>query len=429
LDLINNLDSILDTFYSKVDPEKLVRDYVKPIDSDVINIGGVRYDLRKYRKVFLIAYGKASVKMASGIFPYVQDRVSDSYVIVDRRSGVTDSRFRVIWGNHPIPDESVYTATRDVIKLLRYPRKSILVIHLISGGGSSLFEYPAGGMKPRDIERIWTSILSVGADIHEINTVRRHLSSVKGGNIVKISYPSRTVSLILSDVVGNPLHDIASGPTAPDPTTFRDAYNVLAKYGLTKKWKATRYILRGVEGKVEDTPKPGDKVFDYVSNNIVGDISLAADKLKEALEEHGYEAVLVDSEVEGRVEEIADDIFRRFVDKLEAGKAYVFAGDVYTPSGYGGVGGAMQELALQLYLRFRDEDLEILAFDTDGLDGNSPAAGAALYTRDVGMGVREILSFLEKHDTYTLLRRYNHVVETGYTHTTMGKMWVLYKPG
>ncbi len=428
MSVVQNLDSIMKSFLEKVDPEQLVKNSVKEVGDGVLEIGGKQYDLRKYRKVFMIGYGKAAAKMAAGLFPYIQDRMTDSYIIVDRRSGARDRRFRIVWGNHPIPDETVYKATRDVMKLLRYPRKSILIFHLISGGGSSLFEYPAGNMKPIDLERVWSAILSVGANIHEINTVRRHLSAVKGGNIVKLSYPSQTVSLILSDVVGNPLHDIASGPTAPDPTTYKDAVAVMRKYDLGRKWRAVRYLEKGAQGLMPETPKPGDKIFERVDNNLIGDIKFAAAKFKETLEEHGIETVLVDDQVEGRSEEIADQIFRDFLGKLEPGKAILFAGDLYTPSGKGGVGGPAQELVLQLYLRFRDEGVEIVALDTDGLDGNSPAAGAALATNDVEMGVREILSALEKHDTYTLLHNYGHTLETGYTGAPMGKLWLIYKP-
>ncbi len=428
MSIVENKEEILKRFFEKVDPAKLVEENVSR-KGDVLSIAGEKFDLRKFRKVYLLAYGKSAYRMAVGLYPYISDKLADSFVIVDRRSGAKDSRFRIFWGNHPIPDEEVYTATREIIKKVRYSRKSFLMFNLISGGGSALLEYPFANLKPIDLERMWRILLDLGLNIHEINTVRRHLSAVKGGRLARLLYPSRVMSLVISDVVGDPLHDIASGPTAPDPTTYKDAWNILLKYDVNRKWKASRLIKRGMQGALEDTLKPGDPVFQRVTNKIIANIPLAARMFAETLEEFGMKTEIVDTQVEARPEEAADRIFRELMDRLEPGKAYIYAGELYGPAGKTGIGGTAHELALQLYLRFRDADVEIIAFDTDGLDGNSPAAGGILRTDEVSVGVRDILAAIESKDTYTLMQQAGLSLHTGYTGVKMGQIWALYKPG
>ncbi len=259
-----------------VDPEAAIQNLLK-VEDNRLEIPGQRYDLSLYDGIYVVGGGKAGGKMARAIESILGDRLKAGVVNVKYGCSVDLDLIRINEAGHPLPDEMGVRGTKEMMELLGRTGEKDLVLCLLSGGGSALMPAPAEGVTLQEKQQTTQLLLQCGATIHEINAVRKHLSKIKGGRLAKLAYPSTVISLILSDVVGDDLDVIASGPTVPDKSTFADAIRVLQKYGIYGKVPAgvRGFLEKGAQGDVIETPKARDPVFQRVKNLLVGNNRLA----------------------------------------------------------------------------------------------------------------------------------------------------------
>ncbi|NOZ31448.1 MAG: glycerate kinase [Crenarchaeota archaeon] len=378
----------------------------------------------------IIAFGKASVPMAKAAVEVLGDRVEGGVVVIPRwRDPVRLGNLEVIQANHPVPDEGSLKAGEAVIEWSKAASGKGLLV-LVSGGGSALVEKPQEGLTLEDLTTTTKLLLNSGANIHEINTVRKHLSMVKGGWLAKHAEPGPVYAYYASDVPGDRFESIASGPTAPDPSTYSDALLVLKRYELLDKVPArvVKVLEEGASGKRPETPKPDDPVFNSVSNKLVAANIDVLFELRDVLEKDGFNTLILTSRLDGDSREIGKALASITLEILERGvpikppAALLLGGEtsvkVKNPEGRGG---RNQELALSWLLYVDkwlsgDGNVGLLAMDTDGIDGNSPAAGAVVVSgmsrlaREKGF---DPYLYLEENNSYELLRAVGSTIETG----------------
>ncbi|MFP3229064.1 MAG: DUF4147 domain-containing protein [Nitrososphaeria archaeon] len=378
----------------------------------------------------VLAFGKAACRMASGAAAALGDRVEEGLVIVPRGYPCGDlGGMRILEGTHPLPSPENVRASEEARGLVGRVREDEVLLVLISGGGSALLEVPKEGVGVEEEAALVGELMRRGADVREINAVRKHLSEVKGGQLLRGFRGRACVSLIVSDVVGNPIDAIASGPTAPDPTTYSDALGVLRRYGLLERFPgAARLLERGARGELGETLKPGDPVFSRVVNEVVLDNRPALAAAAAAARGLGYRAQVLTDSMEGEAREVG-----RFLGSLAARgarRAQLAGGETTVTVLGGGRGGRNQELALGAALQVRRLGMAaragVGALATDGVDGNSPAAGAALGSEDIAsMDEDGARAALRESDSYGFLGRAGLAVVTGPTGTNVNDLAVV----
>ncbi len=366
-----------------VDPGRAVRRTLRR-DGGRMIVADRAYALGEGR-VVVVGAGKASGAMAAAVEEVIGEGVAGGAVVVEYGHAVPTQRVVLHEGGHPIPDEAGVTGTAHVLAALRDLTPDDLVLCLLSGGGSALLVQPAVGISLADVQATNELLIRSGATIHEINAVRKHLSQVKGGQLVRMSAPAHVVSLILSDVVGSQLDVIASGPTVPDPTTFAGACDVLSRYDLTARVPASvrEHLERGLAGVIPETPQPGDAQFERSQTVIVGSNEVAARAAVEQARAEGFHAMLLSTFVEGEAREVAKVLAALTLEVRHSGQpipapACLIAGGETTVTVRGeGKGGRNQELALAAAIQIAGlEDVTVISLATDGTDGPTDAAGA-----------------------------------------------------
>lgn len=389
-------------------------------------------------KIIVVGGGKACRYMAEAVERVLGDRISEGLVIVpkDMKTNFKANRIQLAEASHPIPDESSVEAAKRILSLLNGLKKDDLVIVLISGGGSSLITHPAEGLSLEDVQRVTSLLLRSGATINELNTVRKQLSAIKGGQLAKRAYPSTVATLILSDVVDDPLDVIASGPTSPDDTTFKDAYMVLMKYGIMEEaGESIRLRLEaGMRGEIPETPKTGDGIFKKVHNFIIGNNFTAAYAAKKRAENLGYKSILLSTRVEGEARHVgivcasvANEISSTGFPTGRPG-AIILGGETTVKVSGGGRGGRNQELALSAAMKLNAPQSVIAALATDGVDGPTDAAGAIVdsYTikraREAGLSPEECLL---NNDSNTFFYALGDAILTGPTGTNVNDISII----
>lgn len=412
------------------DPGRAVSAHVR-LNGDVLEVDDRLFPLENYRRVYVFGAGKASAKMAGALTEIMGGRLCGGLVIVKYGYALRAGKVTVVEAGHPIPDENGVRASEDLIHVLRATSREDLVVGLISGGGSALLTAPAESLSLKDKQEATEALLKSGASIHEINPIRKHMSRVKGGRLAEIAYPSTMISLILSDVVGDSLETIASGPTAPDPTTFADCVRILDRYGLRDRITAavSALIESGVRGQIAETPKPGDPVFDNVANIIVGNNRLALRAAKNAAETLGYDVTVLDEFAEGEAAAIAvrhAEIAKRmmqFGDRAARPVCIISGGEATVTVRGDGVGGRNQEFALAMALEISGiEGIVALSGGTDGTDGPTDAAGAIVDGATVERGLNggvDAQACLARNDSYGFLRQTGDLLITGPTFTNV----------
>jgi len=427
---------ILKAALETVDPGKLVERHVR-LEDDKLIIGKRTYDLKGYKRILVVGGGKASAAMAQALEGILGERISAG--VVNTRYGYTAETelIELNEAGHPLPDERGLRGAEEMRELLEGAREGDLVICLLSGGGSALLPLPAAGIELEEEGQVTDLLLRSGATIAELNTVRKHLSAVKGGQLARLAYPAEVVALILSDVVGDPLETIASGPTAPDPTTFAEAQEILRRYGLWDRIPSSvrEHIARGVAGEVPETPKPGDPVFSHVYNFIIGSNRLALEAARHKAEELGFNTLLLSSFVEGEAREVGKLLaaIAKEVDRSGnplSKRAMIIAGGETTVTVRGrGKGGRNQELALSAAIAIAGlENVVIASLATDGTDGPTEAAGGLVdgHTADRAWALGlEPSSYLEDNDAYNLLKRTGDLIITGPTNTNVNDLMLI----
>ncbi len=436
---LDEMRRIAKTLFSKslsaVDPSKILKERIR-IEKDCLSIkmeGGSEkiFDLRGFDKIFLAGTGKASNSMARAIEELFGDRVTKGVITAKYGHLLPLKQTQVIEAGHPIPDRNGYKGARKIQRLLKESGPNDLVIFLLSGGGSALLPFPADGIDLKEKQEVTQFLLDSGADIKEINTLRKHISRLKGGWVAKWAYPSTVIAFILSDVVGDQLDVIGSGPTVPDPSTFEEALMILKKYDLLNEVAPSirKYLQSGKEGKVEETPKPGEAAFEKVFNILIGSNILALREAKREADSLGFNTVILSSSIEGETREASR--FHAAVAKevISSGNpvckpACILSGGETTVTIKGnGRGGRNQEFALAGAIEISGiEKIVLLSGGTDGTDGPTDASGAlADHTtvqraKTLGLNAR---AHLDNNDAYPFFQKLGDLLITGPTHTNV----------
>ncbi|MCL0029414.1 glycerate kinase [Dehalococcoidia bacterium] len=423
---------ILAAALEAVDPAKLIKRHVR-LEGDQLITGEKTYDLKRYQKIFVVGGGKASGALVPALEEILGEYITAGTVNTKYGYTAETEIIKINEAGHPIPDRNGVRGMEEVQRLLSIAGEGDLVICLISGGGSALLPLPAPGIGLEEIGRVTDLLLKAGAPIDQLNTVRKHISSVKGGQLARMAYPAELVSIILSDVVGDPLSTIASGPTVPDPTTFADAQRVLQRYDLWDEVpKLKERITRGIGGEIPETPKEGDPIFSHVYNFIIGNNRLAVEAAIERARERGFNTMLLSTFLAEEAREVGKLFAAIAREILKSGhpirrKALVVAGGETTVTVRGGgKGGRNQELALSAAIAIGGlENVVIASLATDGTDGPTDGAGGLVdgYTVDRGRerGLDPI-KHLDDNDSYNLLRQTGDLIVTGPTNTNVNDL-------
>ena len=440
---------ILDIFragVAAVDPERLMHDAVRR-QGEILEIrnGSAfrRIDLRTFDAVCVLGIGKASARMALALEGILEERITDGLVVTKYGHGENLSHIRLQFAGHPVPDAGSMDAAREMIRFCDTFTEKTLVLTLVSGGGSSLLCAPADDGVPvslEDKQETTRQLLGCGAEIQEINCLRKHLSALKGGRLQERIHPATSIGFILSDVVGDALEDIASGITAPDPTTFADAAAIIGKYGLSKTLPESvlRRMEAGCRGRIPETPKADSPVFASVRNLLIGTNRVALEAAGRKAAFLGYHPLILSSCITGEAREVAkvhygisrdlivhDEPIRRPACILSGGETTV------TLDGQGR-GGRNQEMAVAFLAEMAEKGapatVHFLSGATDGNDGPTDAAGG-LANLDVletaGMVPQSLRDALSGHDAYPFLEACGGLVKTGPTNTNVCDIQVL----
>ncbi len=435
---------ILDAALDAVDPFLAVSRAVH-WRADGLQVGERFYRWKDYRRVFLLAFGKAATPMAQAVAHGLGPRLEQGLVITKYGHGPSGAsefqNIEIIEAGHPIPDAMGVAATQRAVDMLRNLTAQDLLITLISGGGSALLTLPAQGITLNDLQQTTDLLLASGATIHEINTLRKHLSQIKGGQLARLAYPATVISLILSDVVGSPLDVIASGPTVPDPTTWKDAWKIVEKYNLIDRLpkSVSQYLKAGLQGLIPDTPKPGDPVFEKVQSYIVGDNAIAAEAALQTAISHGFQALILTTFLQGEAREVAQmlvSLGREVVAHhrpLPPPACLILGGETTVTLRGQGKGGRNQELALAAAISLAQipegDKMIILSLATDGTDGPTDAAGgfadATTVARGRALGL-DAETYLSHNDSYHYLQAVGHALITGPTRTNVNDLMFIF---
>lgn len=380
--------SIVEAGLEAVDTKSLLQRKLRLQDGslcfpDGSNLSDLKCEL--YERIFFIGIGKCALDGAEVIEEILGDQLTAG-IAIDVRPGAL-KKIRSFVGTHPLPSEANIAATKEILKMVEGLNERDLVLVLISGGGSALLSLPASAnLDCNDLIQTTDELTRNGADIYELNTVRKHLSAVHGGGLAKLLFPANVVSLIFSDVLGNDISVIASGPTVLDQTTVADARNVLEKYF-------------GDSGRVElfETPKEA-KYFERVNNILFVSSHDALEAMREKARLLGYEAKIVTDTLSGEAKQVGKNLLAQ---KLEPKTCLIYGGETVVRVSPGGKGGRNQELVLSA-LSDIGEDLVLIAFASDGWD-NTPHAGAladrAMFLKSQNLGLN-IQDFLARSDSF-----------------------------
>jgi len=429
---------ILGAALESADPEEAVRRALA-VDGDIIRFSDIYIDLTQVSRIFVMGGGKAGVGMAQALVGLLGGRIHKGYVSVPHGSEGTGRVGPVTLGgaSHPVPDESSVRGAAMIASIADEAGEGDLVIVAISGGGSSLMTLPAQGVTLEDARGVTEALLRSGANIDEFNAVRKHISAFKGGQLARRAHPARVISLILSDVVGDSLGTIASGPTSPDPTTFQDAINVLQRHGL---WEETppairERLKRGAEGGIPETPKAGDAVFENVRNVIIGSNAHALKAAAERAESLGYHTEVTSWAMTGEAREagsrMAEAAKHHVEDHQGSPLAFLYGGETVVKVKGKGTGGRNQELALSAAPGIRGLAVTLAALSTDGVDGPTDAAGAVVdgstISRAHSLGLDPERS-LEENDSNTFFSALGDAIVSGPTGTNVNDVAVILIP-
>ncbi|RZV12494.1 glycerate 2-kinase [Natrinema hispanicum] len=419
-------------------PRTVIRDAVA-LEDETLRVADATSDLEAYDDLVVLGGGNAAAHVAAALEGILGDRIDGGVVVTD--DPVDTDRVEVREGDHPVPSERGVAGTRALLEAADAATDETLVVMAITGGGSALMPAPAGEISLADLQATTDALLASGADIGEINAVRKHLSALKGGRLARRVAPATVVSLLFSDVVGNDPSVIASGPLAPDETTFDDALAVLERSGIDAPETVVDHLERGVAGEIAETPDPGDAVFEHVSNHIVADGMTVLEAAREAAAERGYEPLVLSARIRGEAREaatthvaIAEEV--RATGTPVSPPAVLLSGGETTVTIRGdGTGGPNQEFATSAALELADEragsgrdddrnKITVAAIDTDGIDGVTDAAGALVDGTTVE-DPESARAALAENDVSPFLEARHALIRTGQTGTNLNDLRIL----
>lgn len=420
------LKEILAAALAAAEPERVVRRFLS-IEDGRMSIGGESFEPRR---VLTLVIGKASGAMARAAGEVLGEALNGGLCIIKAGHEEPPPTFETLVASHPEPDEKSARAAKKVEEFLKDLEEGDLLLVLVSGGASALLADTAPGITLEDLKQLNSALLRSGAEIGEINAVRKHVSTLKGGGLVRRAAPARVAALLLSDVVGDDPSSIGSGLTAPDPTTLEDVWGILERYEIEPPQSVQDHL-----DKEHETPKPGDAVFEKLTNIIVGSGRLTAAAAAKKASELGYESFLLSTYLTGDAREMAGFHAAVVKEILESGNplpppcALVTGGEATIVVRGAGIGGPNQEFALALALKLEGiQAWAALAVDTDGTDGPTDAAGG-LVTGETAAVIRENgvdpYKALDENDSWEALRAGEALVSTGPTGTNVNDLRVM----
>lgn len=443
----NKALGILETVFTaglrRVDPVLMMKNQLSLSGNEFIIDTGTEHhviDLGQFRRILVTGMGKASGRMALGLEQVLGDRIDSGIIAVKYGHTENLKKIKLIEAGHPVPDNASLNAARTILSYIKNAREDDLVINLISGGGSAVLCSPYTGsygmqISLEDKQKVSKLLLSCGAEIHEINCIRKHLSNVKGGRLAEMMYPAQSVNLILSDVVGDNLDTIASGATVPDSTTFITVMEIIERYNLEKKMPAVVMELfrAGAAGKVLDTPKPGNRVFEKTLNILTGTNYHALLAAADEAGRHGCNTEILTSVLTGEAREISH-FFAAIARSActwrkqeELPVCFIAGGETTVTLKGNGLGGRNQEMVLSFINNIMKsgqyaERIFFLSAGTDGNDGPTDAAGAfasnGVIVRAVELGLSPE-KYIEASDSYHFFEKAGGLFKTGPTGTNV----------
>lgn len=422
---------IFEEVLAACDPASLLTERVR-LDDEHFELGDTSYDLAQFERILVVGAGKAGAPMAAALESVMGERINSGLVVVREDYGGPAERIDIVEAAHPIPDRRSVQAGARIREICESAGAEDLVLVLLSGGGSALLVEPATDLTLEDMQATVDELVNSGAAIQQINTVRKHLSALKGGQLAATIAPATSATIILSDVVGNDLSTIASGPTVGDPTRFSDALAVVEQYDLLDVLPAAviEHLRDGSRGELRETPGPGDAVFADASHLIIGDGRTVAHAARQACERRGWSARVLATRLTGEAREVARVVAaigeEAAYNANGAPGAFIMTGETTVTVRGEGLGGRNQELALAAALTIDGvDDLSIASLATDGTDGPTDAAGAIIdgqtahSIREAGLDPR---SRLADNDAYPALDAVDALVRTGPTRTNLNDL-------
>jgi len=416
-------------------PDKLVNSQMSLHDS-VLRIAGNDFSLNEIANIYVIGAGKASAAMAHYVENILVDRITDGQITVKYGHACKLKKIRVTEAGHPLPDSNGFKATREIIRIAQSASENDLVIGLFSGGGSALLTDVPEGLLPEEVVLINNLLIRSGASIHEINTIRKHLSNVKGGQLARAIWPARSVNIILSDVIGNQLDIIASGPTVPDTSTFSEALKILEDYQLMNDITdgIINYLSEGAAGNKPETPKPDDPLFSRTINVLAGTNLTALEAARKKAIDLGFTPFIINDSLQGDVAEISQylvDTALYYMDNNEIEKpvCLLFGGETTLKVTGNGLGGRNQHLALIIAMKLQNiQGITVLAAGTDGSDGPTEATGAVIDSDTMHLALSlnaDPERFLNEFDSFHFFKKTGGHIITGPTMTNVMDMIVI----
>lgn len=425
----DTLIHIFNSAIAAVDPYNTLINTAK-VAQDLLQVAGTKYDLASFSRIVVIGAGKATASMALAIETLFGKRISTGLIVVKEGHTVPLSIIEQVEAAHPVPNEAGRDGTRRILHLLDDCDAQTLVVCLLSGGASALLVSPANDITLQDKQATTRLLLNAGATINELNAVRKHLSQVKGGRLAKAASPAQLVTFILSDVIGDPLDVIASGPTAPDSSTFGDACSVIEKYVSRKALPASvvAHLQRGRTAQEPETIKPNAPCFATTQNVIIGSNRLALEAAKRYAAQLGYSTWIINDALQGEARDVARSIaqsVRKELSEMKTGeqRCLLYGGETTVTVRGNGKGGRNQEFALAFALAIEGlQGVSLLSAGTDGSDGPTDAAGAmvdgatAAQARSLGIDVQ---SHFDNNDSYNFFQRFD-AASNGHSHLKIG---------
>lgn len=412
------------------DPVEAILRNVK-VRREVLSVGRRRYRLSHFENIYVIGAGKASASMAKAVEKLLGRQVTGGLVNVKYGHLAKLRRIELNECGHPVPDDNGVKGAERIAEIAQQAGERDLVVCLISGGGSALLPAPAPPITLEEKQLTTKLLLKSGANIHEINVVRKHISSIKGGQLARLAYPATVIALLLSDVIGDDLDVIGSGPTAPDRSTYADALAILRKYGIEDAVPAEviKRLQCGIDGAVPETPKPDDPAFAHTQNLVVGSNELAADAALTEARSLGYKSMILSTRIQGETRDVAG-VHAAIAQEIALSNrpllppACIITGGETTVTIKGeGLGGRNQEFALAAALDLDGlQNVLVLSGGTDGTDGPTDAAGAIAdgdtlkRAREAGLDAK---AYLARNDSYHFFDALGDLIKTGPTNTNV----------
>lgn len=438
-----NIIEILGSALIAVDPYQVMNQFIHRNGNKLI-IGKQTYYIDQYSNIYLIAVGKASIPMTAAIISMLRDEIKNGIILTKEghafgnKLHTIQNKITLIEAGHPLPDERGVAGSKLIELILNATTHKDLVLCLLSGGGSALMTYPANGLTLSELVDLTDQLLQCGATINEINTLRKHVEKLKGGRLATLAAPATLVSLILSDVVGNPKDVIASGPSVPDPTTYEDALNILKHYNLLTKISPLilDHLNHGIAGIIPDTPKEGDSIFNQVQNIIIGSNQLACQAAQSTAQKLGYNSMVLTTFLEGEARQAGKFLasvgreIRSNNQPIKPPACVIASGETTVTIKGDGMGGRNLEVALGAVNDLAGLDnIILITLASDGGDGQTDAAGAVVTGSSYANAKKLKLDpnkFLAKNDSYHFFERLGDLILTGPTGTNVNDLNFLF---